>query len=500
MKNLHHQIQRMQFMAILALLLMSSAGSTVQAVDTLRLRIDDAVKMAIESSPLMISARYDSLTTQNQWRYTRGLRLPQLRFSQDAPAWRESLNEEFFYSNELEEFIYKRVPSGELKWQSRINVAQATPWGATIDLSSRVYKRKWFWTGSDSIGIETRREFEEYSMLNRILIDQPLLAGNPVRRDFQMGKIDFSRGQIEFMLQKREVIYNLKTVYYGQVSAEEALKISAQALKRGREAEELAERKFNAGLIPEVDWMRIQVELARREGEFSQAEARAESAKERLRLLLGLSLDQPIEVRFYDMLNEADYQPPLESSGKRLEIEADELSIQRLELQTKASVWDKRIRASLQLYYEMDTRQDKFADLGETGDQNRGVSLHFEIPLYGFGTTVSEIENLKLAQKRSLNNLKIRKNNLAADTRQAMRDLELARRRISIVSASVELTQKSLNISEDRFKNGLINSRELIDAQIDLTRVNQEWLNARIDYELALAYLERIAPAGNINR
>ena len=127
-------------------------------------------------------------------------------------------------------------------------------------------------------------------------------------------------------------------------------------------------------------------------------------------------------------------------------------------------------------------------------NRNRGVSLHFEIPIYGFGTTITEIENLKIAKKKSLNEMKVRNTNLKADTRRAIRDLGLSRRRMQIVSASLELSQKTLSISEDRFENGLINSRELIEAQADLTRGNQEWLNARIDYQLALAYLERIAP------
>jgi outer membrane protein TolC len=342
--------------------------------------------------------------------------------------------------------------------------------------------------------VNKREEFEEYSLLNRVLVNQPLLAGNPVSRDYKLNKIDFDRGQIAFELQRRDVIYNVKSVYYGQVLAEEALKISTQDLQRGREARDLAKRKFNAGFIPEVDLMRIQVDLARREGEFSQTEARAESAKEQLRLILGLPVNQQIAVNFPENRTNAEFGTVESISGKRLETEADELSNQGLNMRTDATITDMRIRASLQLYYEVDTRWDKTSDIDKSENRNRGVSLHFEFPIYGFGTTVTEIENLKIAKKKSVNEMKIRKANLEADTRRAVRDLDLSRRRMDIVSASLELSRKTLSISEDRFENGLINSRELIDAQADLTRGNQEWLNARIDYELALAYLERIAP------
>lgn len=476
------------FRAILYLVIFSFSNNCF-ALDTLKLGIDDAILMALQNSPAMNSARMDSLTSDNQWRRARGLRLPQIRFSQDAPSWRESLDERFLYDSETGKDSLTRVKSGDLRWQSRIDVSQATPWGATVDVSSRIYQRRWYWTG-----LEGRVEDEEYSLLNRILVEQPIFAGNPVLRDHKMNKIDFKRGQIDFELQKREVIYNLKSIYYGQVLAEEALIISGRNLDRGLEAKDLADRKFNAGLIPEIDLMRIQVDLARRQGEYSQSEARAESAKERLRLLLGLSIDQPIEVRFQDEFDRIYNVHSGSVAGKRLEIEADELSLEKLDIQTEASIVNKRIKASIQLYYELDTRRENFSELSETGDQNRGVSLYFEIPIYGFGTTVTEIENLKIAKNKTFNEMKIRMSNMKADNRRAIRDLELARKRINIVSASLELSRKSLAISESRFKNGLINSRELIESQLELTRGNQELLNARIDYELSMAYLERIAP------
>jgi len=473
---------------IIAFLALSLLGGIVHAADTLKLEIDDALKMAVQSSPNMILARMDSLVNENRWHNARGMRLPQIRYSQESPSWDESVNERYIYDIDEGRDIFTRVPSGDLRWQSRVNLQQETPWGASVDISSRVYQRKWYRT------VNEREEFEEYSLLNRVLVNQPLLAGNPVSRDYKLNKIDFDRGQIAFELQRRDVIYNVKSVYYGQVLAEEALKISTQDLQRGREARDLAKRKFNAGFIPEVDLMRIQVDLARRQGEFSQTEARAESAKEQLRLILGLPVNQQIAVNFPENRTNAEFGTVESISGKRLETEADELSNQGLNMRTDATITDMRIRASLQLYYEVDTRWDKTSDIDKSENRNRGVSLHFEFPIYGFGTTVTEIENLKIAKKKSVNEMKIRKANLEADTRRAVRDLDLSRRRMDIVSASLELSRKTLSISEDRFENGLINSRELIDAQADLTRGNQEWLNARIDYELAFAYLERIAP------
>ena len=69
--------------------------------------------------------------------------------------------------------------------------------------------------------------------------------------------------------------------------------------------------------------------------------------------------------------------------------------------------------------------------------------------------------------------------------------LESAKARVEVLSKSVELAQKSYNISLARFEAGTITSFDLSQMQIRLTDAKIQSLNALIDYKLALTDLNR---------
>ncbi|MBT3231757.1 MAG: TolC family protein [Calditrichaeota bacterium] len=478
---------RLVFGLILCIYLI--AAPSLMASDTLKITLEDALFLGFQQSPAMRTARLDSLSAEGEWKASRGGRLPQLKFYQDAPSLRESVDEQFVYDPETGREQLDYVPSGDLRWQSRLDLNQDLPWGGTLSLSSRIYKRDWYWTI-----FESKEEYTEYSLLHRVMFDQPLLEGNPVKREFEISKIDYSTGMIDYEISLRDLKYNVTQAFLGLVSAEGALEIAAFDLELGQSSETLAERKLGAGLIPEVELLQIQVDLARRKGSHKQSENTVESTREQLKLMLGLDLDQPIRVVF-DVNQIQDVKiEDLDLSGERLETKRGRLNLDKSKMQTKASVLKERVNAYLQAYYELDSRRDEFEDISTTGDKNFGVSLHLEIPIFGFGTTSGRLQTIRASQKRNELQQKTREAAAISDIRGALRNVETASDRIKISNAAVALSVKSHAITEDRFENGNINSRELLDSQLELTRMKREALNAQIDYELAVAYLVRIAP------
>ena len=69
--------------------------------------------------------------------------------------------------------------------------------------------------------------------------------------------------------------------------------------------------------------------------------------------------------------------------------------------------------------------------------------------------------------------------------------MESAKARVEVLSKSVEVAQKSCDISLARFQAGTITSFDLSQMQLRLTDAKTTSLNALIDYKLALADLAR---------
>ena len=178
----------------------------------------------------------------------------------------------------------------------------------------------------------------------------------------------------------------------------------------------------------------------------------------------------------------------------RLDMKQAKLSTEQRQLQTESSIALERLDASLDLYASQYSDKDAIGKVSISGTRVYSATINVNLPLFGFGSTSGKIQALKAELASSKINEKARREQIIIEGREAIRRFDRAADRIQIADAALKLSEKSYGITEERYKNGLINSRELLDAQLDLTRTRKEALNARIECELARANLERIAP------
>ncbi|NQU05761.1 MAG: TolC family protein, partial [Calditrichaeota bacterium] len=380
------------------------------------------------------------------------------------------------------------VSYGDQRWQGRLDVEQELPWGASVNVSTLLYKSTEY---NDRLGDS---EVDEYLFKRRFSLNQPLLAGNQIGRNHKIGRMDWEIANIDYELSLRQIRYQATQLFFNLVSARWTLENALSDLERSRSTRDLAQRKMNAGLIPEVELLQIQLDLARREGSYRDAEGNVTAAADRLKSELGLSFNQPIEVHWTPDEVLIDSSIYLKRSGERLEVVSDHLNVQRRELNTRTAILSERVSASLEFYYELDTRHDELDLFSQPDDRNYGVMLHFSMPIFGFGSTRYKIESLRADLKRFKVNHEVRKSDLVLETREALRRVARTSERIAIANVAQKLSQRSYKITLERFESGQVNSRELLDAQIDLSSARTELLRVRIEYELALANLERIAP------
>jgi len=477
----------MRFTLLTALLIPLS--TLASASDTLRLTLDDCLKLALTQGRELQSARLDSLASESRWRESKAGLWPQVRLGMDIPSLQESLDETYVFNTETEEEELQRYRYHDLRWQTGFTLTQEMPWGGVVDLSSRLYRREW--KGTLLRGEES---FTEYSLLRRASYNQPLLAGNPVRREYKIARSLWQAALANYEINRRQAVYQTTSAFYSLALAKGALEIAEQDLQQGRESETLAQRKLAAGLIPEVELLQIQVDVARREGSLRQEQSDFEAAVDQIRVELGLPLEQPLEVVYSDSFNSDSVLELQLNEGERPELTRARMNLERTRLESKASVRATRISASAQVYYELDSREEKLEALSQKGDQNIGVNVRVDVPLWGFGTTSAKIQALKINQRRQELELANLTADLAVDLRDARRRWELARERIKIAEAALRLSEKSHQITSERFDNGLVNSRELIDSQLERTRTRREALNAQVDFALAKAYIDKIAP------
>jgi outer membrane protein TolC len=475
-------------LCLVCLLFQQNAAALADG-DTLHLTLDDCIELALARSPAVQMAKLDSSAALGQWRSTRAKSYPQLSLSGETPNLSEAVDYRVVYDRATDSDEFRRISSGDQRWYGQLELDQALPWGAELSVSSGLYRNIWY-----DDRISAGEDTSDYSLRRRISLTQPLLAGNPVGRELEVGRINWQRALIDHDLQLRQIKYDAKRLFFGLVSSTWALDISRQDLEQVRKAEELARRKLNAGLIPEVELLQIQVDLAQREGDFRQAEGAVEAAADRLKTSLGITINTSIVLQWEPERGDLSGRAEFDTTGERLELRVERMNLRRLELETRALKWSARVQAALELYYDLETRHSEIDLLDRPVNRNFGLTLHFSFPIFGFGATSGKVAQAQANLARARINFQSRDAQLLAELREALRSVDQAVERIVIAEAALELSQKSYNITAERFESGQVDSRDLLDAQLDLTRTRNVLLNARIDYELALANLELISP------
>ena len=124
-------------------------------------------------------------------------------------------------------------------------------------------------------------------------------------------------------------------------------------------------------------------------------------------------------------------------------------------------------------------------------DGSRSVTFNIHVPVLDWGQNKLKVEAAKIDLEQNKLSFDNQKKEIKQEILEILNNIKSAESRIEVLGKSIELAQKSFDISRQRFQAGTITSFELQQMQIRLTNAKINSLNALIDYKLALADLER---------
>ena len=272
------------------------------------------------------------------------------------------------------------------------------------------------------------------------------------------------------------------------------MEIAHEKVKQTESSYITAQNKFKAGLIAEVEALQLEVDLASSRNDLLNAERDYSEAKNDFKILIGLKLSDSI-----DVTAKIDYNPVsvnLEEAinyalANRSELKNSEADIELSKLSVNEINSQGSISASISANYGINKDDNQFEDIFHQFDGSRSVTFSVHVPVLDWGSNSRKVEaaeaNLTL-NKLSYEN---QKEEIKKEIIEVVNRINSAKARVEALSKSVELAQKSFDISSQRFQAGNITSFELQQMQLRLTDAKTNSLNALIDYKLALADLNR---------
>lgn len=321
------------------------------------------------------------------------------------------------------------------------------------------------------------------------LLDQPIELGPKRGRRIEVARGEAVLTDLEIAALARQVRHSVRDAYH---TAQYAKSVSAQKeslLGLAKRVQDIAQARFNAGDVPQLEVIQAEVEVARANAEERLAQQEEGVAVSRLNALL----NEPVGTR-WEFLSELETLPTeptrTELNDKAMQSNPD---LQRAQ-QEKAI---ERARENL-------LRAERIPEfsLGMGGDFNNppdytaGLRGQLTLGLPLFSRNQGELAQNAATQKQLTLEVEATRRTIASQVEAAALEFEARTAQVGIFRQTVApAAQRLAGMAEESYKEGKANILTLIDAQRNASQVQQEYLESLLVAQQAFAELEEIVGA-----
>jgi outer membrane protein len=423
-------------MLVQPLLLLLAVGLARGAADPapLRLTLREAVQMALQQNPQVQIANLDIAESHENQNVARAGLLPQISFDGS-----ESVH--------------------------RVNIAAA--FGSKIPDFPEHVGPFWLIQGGPTGSL-------------------PLFDFTAFRR-WQTSKENVTGARAQASTVREENVQLVVSQYLGSLRAAADVRAAQSRVDLSKALFDQATDLQKNGVGTGIDTLRANVEYQNERQRLITAGTVSKTSLYGLARLLNIDPHQAVELTDESMFfHTPDY--PADESIERAWLERPEMKALASQIRA-AELERKRIEA------------ERLPNLNLAASWNlQGTTPNQAIPVYGFGvnldiplytggrikaqTAAAGIELKKLAQQQD-----DLRNRIALEVKTALAELESAKSEVEVANQGVDLAQQEVTQARDRFQAGVANNIEVITAQDELSRANDNQIGALYRYNQARADL-----------
>lgn len=328
--------------------------------------------------------------------------------------------------------------------------------------------------------------------LAALSLNQAIYQGGTLRATVRSAENVRSAAEHDLEAEKNNLTFEARHLFYTALLTGEILDLQRQSLAFLEEQLERARQQFRAGALSEFDLLRAEVELSNQRPKVIAAENHARQARDELKQLIGLTLEQPISLSGRLELQPLDIMLE-EARSAAVQCRAELRAQEDLERAAAESVRAARgaYLPSLSLFaHALGTKPEFFSSPSDAFKFDLIGGFQLRIPIF------DRAIGARLAQARAELDI------AAARRAAARREVELevgrlhdqmrgARALFAAASDALRQAEKALRIAEVRFREGLGTSLELSQARLALSQARLNRIQAIYEHEVARAGLER---------
>ena len=324
---------------------------------------------------------------------------------------------------------------------------------------------------------------------------QTIFAGFALKNQYLLAGLGLEAAQAYQRLAKREVIYKARDYFFSALKAKKIFEINAEAVALLTAHHDVAESFYNVGMTPLNDLLKAKVELANANLNFVMAKNALAMSESAINALLRRPINTPAVIR------ETTAWTPFEKSldhclsvakKRRLEIELADLKVKMAQKKLGLSKADFAPSIGLTFnYYQFGDDWDANGGRGVSDPSMWDISLSATWTFWEWGKTYFDVKEKRCLMLAAKNEKQRIIDDIFLEVKQAYLKTKESEKNIATVEKAVEQAKENFRISEERYKEQMATSTDVLDARTLLSTTMTNYYTALYDFNISKASLHR---------
>jgi outer membrane protein len=334
---------------------------------------------------------------------------------------------------------------------------------------------------------------DEYTFVTAF--SQPIFTGFSLINQYKIASLGLDEAEIKAKLTRQDVILDAKNAYFSVLKAQKLVEVQKQTVEQISAQKDVAENFYQVGMSPLNDLLQAQVELADAKQNLIVAQNNLEIAKSQLNLVLRRPVNQPITIE--NIVNYVPFQHGIEYSLS----EADQNRLEIYVANLQVEIAQKQVDLAQGNYWPTINLTGAYTRLGDDYNVNGGegvidpISWNIQATAtwnfwewgrttYGIREKLSRLSEAKFSQAQVLDNINL-------EVKEAYLRTKEAEKNIVTVEKAIEQAKENYRMTQERYKEQVATSTDVLTAQTLLTRTLTNYYNALYDFKISKARLFR---------
>ena len=342
----------------------------------------------------------------------------------------------------------------------------------------------------DALRTDTRNVYA-----GAITLTQPLYMGGKIRAYNKITKYAEELAQEQHHGGMQEVIMSTDQAYWQVISLVNKKKLAEGYLKLLQQLDGDVEKMINEGVATKADGLSVRVKVNEAEMTLTKVEDGLSLARMLLCQLCGIDLSSPITLAdenmedipllttdpHFDLSTAYENRPEIRSLELATQIYKQKVNVTRAEHLPSIALMGNYMVTNPSVFNSF---ENKFK-----GMWNVGVMV--QIPIWHWGEGIYKTRAAKAEARIAQYQLQDAREKIELQVNQAAFKVKEAGKKLVMSSKNMEKAEENLRYATLGFKEGVIATRNVLEAQTAWLSAHSEKIDAQIDVKLTEIYLKK---------